>query len=59
MTARNLSNLGLAVLFAGALLTLVFTSLRPLFRSSAQDALSSSKAPALELKDPEVKPVKV
>jgi thiol-disulfide isomerase/thioredoxin len=55
---RNLRSVGLAVLFAGALFALAITNLRPLLRSSATDALSSSKAPIWELKDPDGKLVK-
>jgi thiol-disulfide isomerase/thioredoxin len=58
ITVRKLSSLGIAVLFAGALFALALTSLRPFFRSSAPDALSSSKAPVWELKDPDGKLVK-
>src|SRR4029434_4220756 len=54
---RNLSNLGIAILFAGAFFALVVTSLRPFFRSSAPDALGS-KAPVWELKDLDGKLVK-
>jgi thiol-disulfide isomerase/thioredoxin len=46
---RSLKNLGLAILFAGAFLALVVTSLQPLF--SPADALDSSKAPTWKLKD--------
>jgi thiol-disulfide isomerase/thioredoxin len=54
---RNLSSLGIAILFAGALFALAVTSLRPFFRSSAPDALGS-KAPVWELKDLDGKLVK-
>jgi thiol-disulfide isomerase/thioredoxin len=55
-SVRNLKQFGLAVLFAGALFALAFTSFRPLFRSSVAEA--SSKAPAWELKDSDGKQVK-
>jgi thiol-disulfide isomerase/thioredoxin len=55
---RNLPSLGIAILFAGAFFALALTSLRPLFRSPASNALTSSKAPAWELKDPDGKLVK-
>jgi thiol-disulfide isomerase/thioredoxin len=58
ITMRNLWGFGLAVLFAGAVFALAITSLRPFFRSSATNALSSSKAPVWELKDPNGKLVK-
>jgi len=55
---RNLSSLGIAVLFAGAFFALAITSLRPFFRPSATDALGSSKAPVWALKDPDGKLVR-
>jgi peroxiredoxin len=49
---------GAAVLFAGALFFLAWTSLRLVFGSSAADSFSYSKATAWELADPDGKPVK-
>ena len=40
---RSLKNLGVTILFTGALLALGFTSLQPLFRAARVDALDSSK----------------
>lgn len=58
ITIRNLRSFGLVVLFAGAFFALAVTTLRPLFRSSATNAVDSSKAPAWELKDLDGKVVK-
>jgi thiol-disulfide isomerase/thioredoxin len=58
ITTRSLSSLGMAVLFAGALLALAVPSLRPFFRSSATGALGSLSAPVWELKDLDGKMVK-
>ena len=58
ITTRTLRSLGLAVLFAGALLAWAIGSLRPMFRASATGADGSAKAPAWELKDLDGKLVK-
>ena len=55
---RSLKNLGVTILFTGALLALGFTSLQPLFRAARVDALDSSKAPTWALKDTDGKLVK-
>ena len=58
ITMRTLRSLGLAVLFAGALLAWAIGSLRPMFRASATGTDGSAKAPTWELRDLDGKLVK-